>query len=293
MPEHINPNAYTDDQGRALVGSLKLEGGTVDRKASIKRTVDLIGGFGRAIKPGQRVLIKPNFNSPDPVPARGDPDFIVAVIDLLREEGVDDITVAESSGGPWLPTRDVLDRTGFAERMRRHGVPLVILEEGEFETIEVPGARHLKKMRIARPIFDYDRLIYLPNLKTHKWARFTMSIKLSMGLTHPADREGMHQEGLEEKVAELGLVVRPDLIILDGRKAFVTQGPSHGELVEPNVIMASGDQVAMDVEAVKVLQSYKAENRIGGDPWELPQIKVAAAAEGRVRGPGDYVVRKT
>ncbi len=106
------------------------------------------------------------------------------------------------------------------------------------------------------------------------------------------DRGEMHREGLEEKVAKLALVLRPDLIILDGRKAFVTQCPAYGELVEPNVIMAAGDQVAPDVEAVKVLQSYPAENRLGDDSWALPQIKTLTAHGIGARGPDDLAVRR-
>ncbi|MCL5110157.1 MAG: hypothetical protein M1401_15110, partial [Chloroflexi bacterium] len=38
-------------------------------------------------------------------------------------------------------------------------------------------------------------------------------------------REFLHAGNLEEKVAELSLAWQPDLIVLDGRKAFVTNGP--------------------------------------------------------------------
>ena len=37
-------------------------------------------------------------------------------------------------------------------------------------------------------------------------------------------------------------------------------------------ILASGDMVSIDVEGVKILQSYGAKNRLGGNVWDLPQI---------------------
>ena len=46
--------------------------------------------------------------------------------------------------------------------------------------------------------------------------------------------------------------------------------------MEPKVILASGDLVAIDVEAVKVLLSYKARNNLLSDPWQLPQILIAS-----------------
>ena len=34
----------------------------------VHRAVELAGGFGRAVRPGDTVLVKPNFNSGDPPP---------------------------------------------------------------------------------------------------------------------------------------------------------------------------------------------------------------------------------
>ena len=59
-------------------------------------------------------------------------------------------------------------------------------------------------------------------------------------------------------------------------------------MVEPGVILASGDLVGIDVEAVKILLSYKARNLLLSDPWQLPQImmaekhKLGAAKDGYV-----------
>jgi uncharacterized protein (DUF362 family) len=85
----------------------------------------------------------------------------------------------------------------------------------------------------------------------------------------------MHMRNLERKIAEFNLALQPDLVIMDGRKAFVSGGPAMGELVEPGVIMASGDQVAIDVEALKILGSYKAKNRLLPNPYDSPQIVTA------------------
>jgi hypothetical protein len=100
-------------------------------------------------------------------------------------------------------------------------------------------------------------------------------------------RRYLHRGNLERKAAEINLVWQPDLIIMDGRKAFVTRGPDKGETVEPGVIMASGDMVAIDVEALKILDSYQARNRLLPNPWESPQI-VTALRHGLGAGEGAY-----
>jgi uncharacterized protein (DUF362 family) len=105
-------------------------------------------------------------------------------------------------------------------------------------------------------------------------AEFTGSIKLAMGFVKPIlDQIMFHMKHLQEKLAELSLVVKPDLIIMDARKVFIKGGPAKGELREPNLILASGNQVAIDVEDVKILQSYSGNSLEGKDVWTIKQIK--------------------
>jgi uncharacterized protein (DUF362 family) len=85
---------------------------------------------------------------------------------------------------------------------------------------------------------------------------------------HPGDRRDFHIRYREEKLAEINLCWQPDLIVMDGRKSFVTGGPHKGQVVEHGVILASGDLIAIDVEAVKILFSYKARNKLMEDPWQ-------------------------
>ena len=63
--------------------------------------------------------------------------------------------------------------------------------------------------------------------------------------------------------------------IMDGRKAFVTGGPDKGKLVEPGIVIASGDMIAIDVEGLSVLLSYGEKNRLQPNPWDSAQIATA------------------
>jgi uncharacterized protein (DUF362 family) len=62
---------------------------------------------------------------------------------------------------------------------------------------------------------------------------------------------------------------------MDGRKAFVSGGPARGQLAEPGLLLASGDLVAIDIEAIKVLLDYEANNKLMADLWQLPQVVAA------------------
>ena len=264
------------EEGVPVVSKADVSG---DVKPAVEHCLELLGGLERAIHHGEKVLVKPNFNSPDPFPGSTDLGFLRAVLELLKDTGAE-IVVGESAGGLWRPTRNTAAKLGALDLLGDMGMEFVAFDAGETDWVEVAiEGQYLRSVTVPKLAYEADRVVALPNMKTHKFARFTLSLKLSMGFVHPADRLAFHMKNLEQKVAEINLFRQPDLIILDGRKAFVSGGPETGELVEPGIIMASGDMVAMDVEALKVLQSYPADNRLDGDPLESSQIATAMLHE--------------
>jgi uncharacterized protein (DUF362 family) len=284
-PRPRQDNVWRQD-GVALVSKVRAG---ADLEASVARSLELLGGLDRLASTGDTVMVKPNFNSPDPFPGSTDLDFLKAVLKLLLEAGAR-VVVGESSGGMWRPTRVTLAKLGVPELLAGMGVELVMFDARpkDWVRVEIEGD-YLTKVTVARSAYDAAKIVYLPCMKTHKLASFSLSLKLAVGLMHPGERRGLHRRELERKAAEINLFRQPDLIIMDGRKAFVSGGPDKGELVEPGIIMASGDMVATDVEALKVLLSYNAKNRIPADPWDSPQI-ATALRHGLGARDGDYRV---
>jgi uncharacterized protein (DUF362 family) len=272
-PRTRQENPFRKD-GVALVSKVKVE---QDIRASVAKAVELIGGVGKVISSGDRVMVKPNFNSDDPYPASSDLGFVKAVIRLLQESGAK-VIVGESSGAIWRPTRKVMGKLDALKQLTDIGAEVMAFDDrgndGDWVRVRVDGD-YIKEVTIPRSVYEADKIVYLPCMKTHQLARFTLSLKLIVGCVHPGERRSMHMGNLERKIAEFNLALRPDLIIMDGRKSFISGGPDKGELVEPGVIMASGDQIAIDVEALKILGSYKAKNRLLPDPYDSPQIAVA------------------
>ncbi len=260
-----------------------------DIKASLAQVITLLGGLGKAIGWGDRVLLKPNFNSPDPYPGSTDLAFLSAVIELLLDAGAV-VTIGESSGGIWRPTRKVFDKLGVTEMARRLNVELIAFEDrtDDWVRVRVDGD-YLDVITVPRSVYKADKIVYLPCMKTHNLARFSGALKLAVGFMHPGERRALHARHLEQKVAEISLCWRPDLIIMDGRKAFVAGGPDKGHLVEPGLLLASADLVAIDVEAMKVLMGYGVKNRLGHDPWQSPQILKALRHNLGAR-PDGYIV---
>jgi uncharacterized protein (DUF362 family) len=146
-------------------------------------------------------------------------------------------------------------------------------ENGDWVKVDIPNGKYFKSIRIPRIVQEVDKLILLPCLKTHFLAAYTGALKINIGMLKPSQRGRLHLNHLQERVAEVASVFKPDLIIMDGRKCFTEGGPGTGKLEESNILLAGNDMVALDIEGVKILQSYKAKNMLGADPWALTQIK--------------------
>lgn len=270
-PKPRRENLWRKD-GKPLVSRVKAG---ADLRVAIEESLELLGGLGRLSLSGKRTFVKPNFNSADPFPGSTDLGFLRAAVELLLEAGVK-VSLGECSGGVWRPTRRTLARAGVPELARSLGVELIAFEDRpkDWVRLKIPG-EHLREVTVPRAAYEAEVMIYLPCLKTHRAARFTLSLKLAVGFMHPGERRSLHMGSLEEKVAELNLIWQPDLILMDGRKAFVAGGPEVGEMVEPGLILASGDLVALDLEALKTLKAYEAQNQLNLALLEFPQIATA------------------
>ena len=282
-PRTVNP--WCSD-GQALLVRATASG---DLRASVDRVISLLGGMGQAIGRGDRVLVKPNFNSPDPYPGSTDLAFLRAVIECLLEEGAK-VTIGESSGGIWRPTRNVFHKVGMFDLARHLNVDLIAFEDrtNDWLRVRIDGD-YLRLVTMPRSAYEADKIVYLPCMKTHNLARFSGALKLAVGFMHPGERRALHARHLEQKIAEISLCWQPNLVITDGRKGFVSGGPDKGQLVEPGLFLASGDLVAIDIEAMRILLAYEAKNRLTPDPLQSLQI-LTALKHGLGSSEGHYIV---
>ncbi len=263
---------------------------TSDLKSDIKKLIQpIIGDLASFIKPTDRVLLKPNFNTADPFPGSTAIDFLQAVIEVFSEAKPKELIVGESCTY-FLNTEKVCQAKGVPAIMEKFKVTWHNFESGEWVKVNIPGGKYFKSIKIPKLIQEVDKLILLPCLKTHFLAAYTGALKINIGMLKPSLRGRLHLNHLQERVAEVASVFKPDLIIMDGRKCFTEGGPDKGKVEEPNILMAGNDMVAVDVEGIKILQSYKANNKLGTDPWALGQIKRAGQVGLGVKSEMDYKI---
>jgi uncharacterized protein (DUF362 family) len=269
-PRTINP--YLQD-GKPLVAKVPHFNGDYLQE-TLRTALGLLGGLEKTISAGDRVLLKPNFNCSFRHPLSTDLGMLAAVIEVLQDAGAS-VVVGEMSGRADWPTEKVVANLGVLPVLKRYGVPFINFQFDEWLPVEVAG-KYWKEIRVPRSIYEAEKRVYLANMRCHSSARFSGSLKLSVGFISAEDREILHTDKntTEAMVAENNLGWQPDLVIVDGRRSTVAWH-GRGAYVYPNVVMASGDMVAVDTEAIKILKTFPEQNRIQVDLEKLDMLRVA------------------
>jgi len=236
---------------------------TSDRAAGIKRTIDILG-----INPvrGKNVLLKPNFNTADPFPASTHNDTLTHLILHLKEMGAKNITIGERSGPPH--TSDVLKGKGIYELCKKLDVGLINFEElskSEWVRIKPENSHWRNGFDMAKPIIDSECIVTTCCLKTHGYGGvFTMSLKLSVGITNKKNMNELHTSilSMRKMIAEINLAYSPSLILMDGIEAFVDGGPMSGTKKRGDVIVAGTDRIAIDAVGIAILKDLGSNKSI-------------------------------
>lgn len=267
-------------------------------RVAVVRTTDRRRGVGDVLRlfdppgiAGKRVVIKPNFNSADEAPGSTHPETLGQLVTELHERGARSVTVGESSGPP--QTRGVMEQKGIFDLARSARFDVVDFEEipdADWVFFGAAGTHWPEGFHLPRLIVDSEYTVSTCCLKTHGYGGvFTMSLKLSVGLSPKPIRRTMHRSpDMRRMIAELNTGYRPRLIVLDGVSAFTDGGPSRGELKAGNVMIAGDDRVAVDAVGVAVLKELGSNQAIMGRRiFEQEQIARAVELNLGVGGPAE------
>jgi uncharacterized protein (DUF362 family) len=245
----------------ALAGRVALVR-TSDRANGLRRAVGLLGV---RTSPGAPVFVKPNFNSADPTPGSTHNDVLRAMVEQLRGWNAGHITVGDRSGmgdtGAVMRTKGVED---MAEALGFEAIVFDDLPPDDWVARDAPGSHWSRGFRIARACLESE-LVQLCCLKTHRYGgHFTLSLKNTVGMAakrvsgdgHDYMTELHNSADQRRMIAELNVAYAPTLVVMDGVEAFTRGGPEVGALVEPGVVLAAVDRVAIDAVGVAILRDF-------------------------------------
>ncbi|HEU5315574.1 MAG TPA: family 1 glycosylhydrolase [Chloroflexota bacterium] len=238
---------------RSIVAIARTEDESIDDAGIdrlVREAVDCLGGMGRFVKPGQTVLIKPNLTV-FRLAADGcttDPRVVAALARLAREAGAAKVQVGECSSCGQV-TREIMSTTGMERLAVDAGAEPVYFDEVEQVEIDVPRGKLIHRIPVPRPLLEADVVIDCPKLKTHFLDPVTCAIKNWVGAARQDTMHRLHRDQVEETVADLLTVTRPDLVVTDALVAGEGNGPVANTSRFVGCVLASDDPVAHDVIA--------------------------------------------
>ena len=261
-------------QRRSVVALIRTE----DRRDGVTRALKLLQPAGIS---GKHVVIKPNFNTADPAPAGTHNDTLAQLVTELQERDAREITLGESSGPP--ATSGVMDDKGIPDMASCMGFNVVNFEDipdADWVHFKPAGSHWADGFHLPRQVVNAEYVVSTCCLKTHGYGGvFTMSLKLSVGLTPKPIRRPMHRSpDMRRMIAELNQGYRPQLVVMDGIDTFVDGGPSNGTLKSGNVMIAGTDRVAVDAVGIAVLKQLGSNDDIMARPI-FAQEQIARAVE--------------
>jgi uncharacterized protein (DUF362 family) len=239
-----------------------------DTVAATRAAVDLLGGMKTFVKPGNRVVIKPNmsFDAPPERANNTHPLVVREVAAMCREAGAVQVQVLDHTLDK---PKACLEKSGIPDACQgMEGVLVRSINEDKFYTeVDLPKGVTLSRSPVAKDVLQADVLIAVPVAKSHSFSTVSLSMKGMMGLVY--SRKKMHFLGLDECIADLCTMLRPHLVVIDGSRVLSTKGPGGaGKVLEERTIIASRDMVAADACAVSLFEWYGRKHK----PEEIGHI---------------------
>lgn len=259
---------------RARVAVLRTRPETVTE--DVGRTMEL-AGVRDHLDPGATTILKDNISWHFPFPgANTTPWQLEGTIQRLRADGYDELVCVQNDTVVTDPKKgERLNR--YLPVLDKHGVPVrynCFPEDLKWVRYE-PKGKMLALPKIypegitIPELFFGKNIVHLPTVKCHIYTTTTGAMKNAFGGLLNTRRHYTHS-WIHETLVDL-LTIQKEIhsglfAVMDGTTCGNGPGPRTMIPVEKDILLASGDQVAIDAVAAKIM---------GFDPLSIQYIRLA------------------
>lgn len=236
-------------------------------ETSLRTLLEPLGGMSAFVKPGDRVLLKPNLltGARPGKECTTRAELVYCVARLVQEAG----------GKPFLgdspafgSARGVALANGYQPILDELNLPIIDFQGSRYQTVSA----EFNHLLLSKEAMEADVVINLPKLKSHVQLTLTMGVKNLFGCVPGKMKAWWHMEAGKDQVrfgnmlVETARTIAPNLTILDGIIGHEGNGPSGGEPRPLGILGASAHVFALDRAIVDIL---------GVDPAIIPTVAAA------------------
>ncbi|MEI6428644.1 MAG: DUF362 domain-containing protein [Pseudanabaena sp. ELA607] len=220
----------------------------------MREVLEPLGGISSIVKPGDRVLLKPNLltGARPTKECTTRPEIVYCIAKLVQEAG----------GKPFLGDSPAF---GSAKGVAEANGLLAVAKELNLPLVEFHGDRYatggaLQHLRLSKEAMGADVVINLPKVKSHMQLTVTLGVKNLFGCVPGKMKAWWHMEAGKDPqrfarmLIETAQTINPQLTIIDGIIGHEGNGPSGGEPRHLGVLGASRNVFALDRAMLAILQ---------------------------------------
>lgn len=234
---------------------------------AIKKHFNLLGGLEKFVKPGDSVLLKPNFIAPRSRrhATQTDPAVILETARLLKDFGARPF-VADSPA--WANTFACVKALKLDESLKELAVPVRQLDKPKKCRV---GTMNLH-VGISSVALDADVIINLPKFKSHQQLGATFAVKNMFGCVCGKKKalwhfiKGSRQDQFCELLIDIYKYINPVLTIIDAVTAMDGPGPIRGRARPLGWLIGGTDPIACESICAKLVNI---------EPGDIPIVKTA------------------
>lgn len=217
--------------------------------------LEQVPNLSQRLKPGDRILIKPNFIAPKPpnLPTQTHPCIILAMARLLKEYGARPI-VGDSPA--WGSAHQCARALGLLNPLNKMGIPLITLRRGRICRIG-PSSR---RVLMSVDALEADAVINLPKFKAHQQLTVTCAVKNMFGCVVGKQKpywhyaQGHSHLEFSSFLLDICQKINPMFTLIDAVVAMQGQGPINGDPYPMGLVISSTDPLACESVCVNLLR---------------------------------------
>ena len=239
-------------------------------EGAIRALVEQMGGMGRFVRPGERIVLKANLLRAAPPESAicTHPAVVEAVARLVKEAGGTPV-ICDSPGGALhkeAVLRSLYEKTGMAAAAAAAGAELSM--DSSTRTVSLPEGKVLRQAEIITPVAEADGVIDLCKMKTHVLMSMTGAVKNLFGVIPGLSKVGYHathpdHATFADVLLDLTGYVKPRLSLMDGILAMEGDGPgSSGTPRQAGLLLASANPLALDTAAGAIMNLPRQDNPV-------------------------------
>ncbi|MCU0515855.1 MAG: DUF362 domain-containing protein [Oscillatoria sp. Prado101] len=223
-------------------------------RASLEKLLEPLGGIAEIVKPGDRVLLKPNLltGARPTKECVTRPELVYCVAKMVLEAGGKPFM---GDGPAFGSARGVAVANGYLPLIEELNLPVLEFHGKRYQTV----SEEFNHLLLSKETMEADAVINLPKVKSHVQLTLTVGVKNLFGCVPGKMKAWWHMEAGKDSarfgqmLVETARAVDPDLTIVDGIIGHEGNGPSGGEPRFLGILGASRDVFALDRAVVEIL----------------------------------------